>query len=264
MTTTSPRNNDRPETKKQPEHKHPILFYWFTGGLATIIAAIIGVAITHAITGPGTPSPRPTNTPPQTGGTSTGSSGTSTRSHGPASTPTPPSGNGLLTSSDMGETAGGFWSPLAADAQSLSFSCFPLPASPIKSAAVELESGSGAKLWEVVDTFSSAASASQAYATFATAVNNCSWQSTSSAGTTSKFTAVPDSNAPSLASASGLWDVQGAPEGSLDVAPSHDGAIIAVQSGNYDAFALIAVDASNNPSLTDLESNIEPTLAGKL
>jgi hypothetical protein len=161
-------------------------------------------------------------------------------------------------------TAGGFWSPLAADAQQLSFSCFPLPGSPIKPAAVELESGSGAKLWEVVDTFSSATSASQAYTNFANTVNNCSWQSTSSVGTTSKFTAVPDSNAPSRASASGLWDVEGAPEGDLDVAPSHDGAIIAVQSGKFDAFAYVAVDTGNNPSLTVLESNIEPTLAGKL
>ena len=164
----------------------------------------------------------------------------------------------------MGQIAGGFWSPLAADAHSSSFSCFPLPGSPIKSAAVELEAGGGAKLWEFVDSFSSTAAASQAYAAFASTVNNCSWQSTSSAGTTSKFTAMPDSNAPSLDSASGLWDVEGAPEGSLNVAPSHDGAIIAVRSGRFDAFALIAVDASNNPSLTVLESNIEPALAGKL
>jgi hypothetical protein len=256
--TTQPRNYNHPRDKKEPEKKHPYLFYWLTGGLATIIAAIIAVSISHSSSSSGNPTPTgPSTTSPGPSVTTPGSSNSS-----PGTTVL--SGNGLLTSDDMGETAGGFWSSLAADAQSLSFSCFPLPGNPIKSAAVELESGSGAKLWEVVDTFSSAGSASQAYTSFANTANNCSWQSTSNLGTTSKFTAVPDSNAPSLDSASGLWDLQGAPEGSLDVAPSHDGAFIAVQSGKFVAFAQVAVDASNNPSLTVLESNIEPAMASAL
>jgi hypothetical protein len=256
--TTQPRNYDHPGNQKDPEKKHPYRFYWLTGGLATIIAAIIAVSVSHSSSSSSNPTPPgPSTTSPGTSVTTPGSSNSS-----PGTTQL--SGNGLLASDDMGETAGGFWSPLAADAQQLRFSCFPLPGSPVKSAAVELESGSGAKLWEVVDTFSSATSASQAYTNFANTVNNCSWQSTSSAGTTSKFTAVPDSNAPSLASVSGLWDVEGAPEGDLDVAPSHDGAIIAVQSGKFDAFAYVAVDTGNNPSLTVLESNIEPTLVVKL
>ncbi len=262
--TTQPRNYDHSGAQKEPEKKHPYLFYWLTGGLATIIAAIIAASVIHPSPRPDNPSPGPTSTSPGTGGTSTGSSSTSPGSGNSSSGTTLPSGNGLLTSDDMGETAGGFWQPLAANPQTMSFSCFPLQASPAKSAAVELEAAAGAKLWEVVDSFSSAASASQAYTNFTSTVNNCSWQSTSSAGTTSKFTAVADSNAPNLDSASGLWDVQGAPEGSLDVAPSHDGTIIAVRSGKFDAFAFITVDSSNNPSLTVLENNVEPTLAGKL
>lgn len=262
--TTQPRNHDHSRAQKEPEKKHPYLFYWLTGGLATIVAAIIAASVIHPSPGPNDPTPGASGTSLGTGSTSPGTGNTSSGSGSTSSASTLPPGNGLLTSNDMGDIAGGFWQPFAADLQTMRFSCFPLPGSPIKSAAVELEAAGGARLWEVVDSFSSAAAASQAYGAFASTVNNCSWQSTSSLGSTSKFTAVPDSNAPSLDSASGLWDIQGAPEGSIDSAPSHDGAIIAVRSGRFDAFAYIVVDGTNNPSLTVLENTIEPTLSQKL
>lgn len=55
--TTKP-ENDHPE----PERKHPYRFYWLTGGLATILAALIAVAVAHPSgpvnpSGPGTSSP---------------------------------------------------------------------------------------------------------------------------------------------------------------------------------------------------------------
>jgi hypothetical protein len=253
---TQPRDHNQPGGQKEPEKKHPYVFYWLTGGLTAIIVAIITVSLTH--------SPSQSNGPtPGSSSSSPGPDVTIPEPSNSSSGPTVLSGNGLLTSDDMGETAGGLWSPLAVDAKSLSFSCFPLPGSPLKSAAVELESASGAKLWEVVDTFSSTAAASQAYMSFANTVNNCSWQTTSSLGTTTKSTAVPDSNAPSLATASGLWDIEGAPTGS-DVAAVHDGAIIAVQSGKFVAFAQVFVDYANNPSLTVLETNTEPAMDSAL
>jgi hypothetical protein len=162
----------------------------------------------------------------------------------------------------MEEAAGGSWTPLAANPQS--FTCFQLPTSPSTSKAVKLTEANGALLYEVVDSFPSAASASQAYESFTSATNSCTWQKTSNLGTTSQFTAVSDSNAQNLDSASSLWDIQGVPEGLANVTPSHDGAICAVQSGNLDAFAFINVDVSNSPSMTILENNIEPALAHKL
>jgi len=128
---------------------------------------------------------------------------------------------------------------------------------------VKLTEVLGAQLYEVVDYFPTAASASQAYASFTSATNNCSWQNTSKEGVTSQFTAVADSNAQNLDSASSLWDIQGVPV-ALGGAASHDGAICAIQSGNLDGFTFIAVDTSNSPSMTALEGNIEPTLARKL
>ena len=171
--------------------------------------------------------------------------------------------NPLLSSAEMEQVAGGSWQSIAAPSQSLAFSCFPLPASPSKSETIGLYEALGAKLYEVVDSFPTAADASQAYTSFTSSTNNCSWQNTSKEGNTSQFTAVADSNAPNLDSASSLWDIEGF-DVSLDDSPSHDGAICAVRSGNLDAFAFIAVDASNWPSLTIIEKNIEPALAGKL
>jgi hypothetical protein len=174
-----------------------------------------------------------------------------------------PTNNGLMTSAEMGQADGGSWSSDAASLQSLRFSCFPLPASPAKSSAEELSEMLGARFYEVVDTFPSTAAASQAYVNFASAVNNCQWQN-SNEGTTSQFTAVADSGAQNLDSASTLWDIQGTPIGNLNIQPSHDGAICAVRSGSLDAFAFIIVDSSNSPTMTELESSIEPAMANEL
>jgi hypothetical protein len=181
------------------------------------------------------------------------------------SSPTPPSPfpSDLLSSANMEQAAGGSWQSIAATPSSLAFSCFPLPVSPSKSEAVGLSEALGAKLYEVVDSFPTAADASQAYTSFTSTTDNCSWQNTTKEGNTSQFTAVADSNAPNLDAASSLWDIEGS-DMSLDDSPSHDGAICAVRSGNLDAFAFIVVDASNSPSLKIIENNIEPALAGKL
>ena len=63
-----------PENHHHPKNKHPYRFYWLTGGLATIIAAIIAVSVTHA-----------------SSGTSSSSSGTSSSSPGPSSSSPGPS-----------------------------------------------------------------------------------------------------------------------------------------------------------------------------
>ena len=169
----------------------------------------------------------------------------------------------LLSSADMEQAVGGSWQAIAATTQSLTFSCFSLPTNPSKSQTVGLSETLGAKLYEVFDSFSTTAAASQAYASFTSSTNNCSWQNTSNEGNTSQFTAVPDSNAPNLDSASNLWDIEGF-DVVLHDSSSHDGAICAVRSGNLDAFAYITVDTSNSPSLTTIENKIEPALAGKL
>jgi hypothetical protein len=183
----------------------------------------------------------------------------------PPSPPSPPinpvPSSELLSAADMEQAAGGSWQSDAADPQS--GTCFSLPASPSKSEAVELSEALGARLVEVVDSFPTAEDASQAYTSFTSSENNCSFENTNKEGVTSQFTVVPDSNAPNLDSASSLWDVEGVPV-ALGGSPSHDGAVAAVRSGNLDAFAYIIVDTSNSPSMTMLENNIEPALARKL
>jgi hypothetical protein len=169
----------------------------------------------------------------------------------------------LLSSADLDQAVGGSWQTIAVTPQYLSFSCFSLPSNPSKSQTVGLSETLGAKLYEVVDSFPTTGAASQAYTSFTSTTNNCSWENTSKEGTTSQFTDVPDSNAPNLDSKSSIWDVEGVPVG-LGGAPSHDGAICAVQSGSIDAFAFILVDTSNSPSLATVENSIEPTLAHKL
>lgn len=171
--------------------------------------------------------------------------------------------NALLSSADMEQAVGGSWQAAAATPRSLTFSCFPLPANPSTSHAVELSEALGAKLYEVVDTFATIAAASQAYTSFISTTNNCSWENTSQEGVTSQFTVVADSNAPNLASKSSLWNIKGVPM-DLGGPASYDGAICAIQSGNLDAFAFIVADVSSSPTLQSIENNIEPVLAQKL
>ena len=130
--TTQPRNYGHPGNEKEPEKKHPYLFYWLTGGLATILAAVIGVSIAHSSSGSTNSTAGPSGTSLGTGSASPGPGNTSSGSGGSSSGTSLPSGNGLLTSDDMGSIAGGFWQPLAADLQSMRFSCFPLPSQPNK------------------------------------------------------------------------------------------------------------------------------------
>jgi hypothetical protein len=56
--TTQSGNQDHPTGQNGSENKHPIIFYWLTGGLATIVAAVIGTLIaTHQSPGPVNSSP---------------------------------------------------------------------------------------------------------------------------------------------------------------------------------------------------------------
>jgi hypothetical protein len=170
----------------------------------------------------------------------------------------------LLTSADMDQAAGGSWESSVVGPQSTENSCFQLPADPLQSTAVSISESAGAQLDEVVESFPTIAVASQAYASFVSNTNNCSWTSTSQQGATSKFTAVNDSNAPSLGSASSLWDIQETLGGLSGGSSAYDGAIWAVRSGTLAAFAWIGVDSSNSPSMATIKSNIEPTLANQL
>ena len=171
----------------------------------------------------------------------------------------------LLTSADMDQAAGGSWQSSVVSPQSTENSCFQLPPDPLQSTAVSLSESVGAQLDEVVESFPTGADASQAYASFVSNTNNCSWTSTSQDGVTSKFTSVNDGGAPSFDSASILWDIQGALAGNLGGGSSaHDGAICAVRSGTLDAFAWIGVNSSNSPTMTTIESDVEPMLANQL
>jgi hypothetical protein len=77
--TNGPGNDDH------PQNRHPYRFYWLTAGLATIVATIIGISVTHSSTGSvsnpgpsdGVPSSNPANatTPPATITSSSASTG---------------------------------------------------------------------------------------------------------------------------------------------------------------------------------------------
>jgi hypothetical protein len=98
--TTQPRNrNSSSETQKDPEKKHPYRFYWLTGGLATIIVAIITVALTHSLSGPNNPASGPSSSSPQTASTSSGASNASSGSgtSAPAHLSSPPAAGGAIT-----------------------------------------------------------------------------------------------------------------------------------------------------------------------
>jgi hypothetical protein len=98
--TTQPRNhNPSSGTQKDPEKKHPIRFYWLTGGLATIIVAIITVVLTHSLSGPNNPAHGPSSSSSQTGSTSSSAGNTSSGSDtsAPAHLSSPPAAGGPIT-----------------------------------------------------------------------------------------------------------------------------------------------------------------------
>ena len=80
-----------------PRNRHPYRFYWLTGGLATIVAAIIGISVTHSSTGsvnspgPSEPAPVSPGSPPASTSYTPRPSTASTYYQGPVTI----SGNGL-------------------------------------------------------------------------------------------------------------------------------------------------------------------------
>ncbi len=78
--TTKPGNDHH-----EPEKKHPYRFYWLTGGLATILAAIIAVVVAHPS---GPPNPGPTTSSPTLSNAGQSSS-SPTRSSGSSQGATP-------------------------------------------------------------------------------------------------------------------------------------------------------------------------------
>jgi hypothetical protein len=87
---------NEPGNDNHPQNRHPYWFFWLTAGLATIVAAIIGISVTHSSTGsssnpgssksapvsPSSPSATPASTPPPGPGP-TAPTSTMVRWHGP-------------------------------------------------------------------------------------------------------------------------------------------------------------------------------------
>jgi hypothetical protein len=139
-----------------------------------------------------------------------------------------------------------------------------LPANASQAAGVQLVETLGANLDEIVMSFPTTAQAAEAYQNFAATTNSCSWESTQDQVTT-KFSAALDTNVQTLDSASTVWQLQGALQGTLAGGPPvHEGGIMVVRAGNVDAFAFVAVDTGNQPDLPTIENNIAPAVASQL
>jgi hypothetical protein len=99
------------DNNHQPESKHPYRFYWLTGGLATILAAVIAVVATQASSGSSTSSKptgstsslaNPAPAPPSSAGASSPVTGNSGSSAAPSSAQLT---QGLLPASALGPGA---------------------------------------------------------------------------------------------------------------------------------------------------------------
>jgi len=172
----------------------------------------------------------------------------------------------LLTASDMEQVVpDGTWNPTVLTPNGATSPCFEPPANPPESAGVQLSEDLGPVVGEVVESFPTVEQASQAYESFVTSEDGCSWMPS---GASMRFTAVRDSNARNLGTASAaVWEVQGTFSGILSGGgPMHEGAFIAVRSGNVDAFALIAGGKGfvGPPDMPTIEQKIAPALASKL
>jgi hypothetical protein len=142
--------------------------------------------------------------------------------------------------------------------------CFPVPANATQAVGVDLVSALGAQVAEVVESFPTAAEASQAYSSFAAGASPCSWQATVDQVTT-QFSTVQVTNVQTFDSASALWQVQGELQGfGAGGTPGNDGAVMVVRAGSFDAFAYIAVDPNNDPDLPTVENSIAPEIASQL
>jgi hypothetical protein len=169
----------------------------------------------------------------------------------------------LLTGAEMTRAARHAWQAIKSILPDSP--CFPLPDKPSRSVTQFLEDWQGANLIEVIDYFSTSASASRVYKKFASTVNNCSWQ-IPAANAYISFNTVPHS-IQELDSASSLWDVHGVAARNSDAStPSHAGAICAVRAGNLDAFVFIIATGTvaGSPSITKIRDYIEPAIAREL
>lgn len=153
--TTEPGNDH------EPEKKHPYLFYWLTGGLATILAAVIAVAVAHPSPGPDSPSPGPTTSSSAVPKGENLSSPQVTGPGSPLSAPPAQLEQALLSADTLGP--GGIISGKGTDLSKIALICGgPLPGATATAYETIVDSQTGQFLNETLTSWDNAADARNA------------------------------------------------------------------------------------------------------
>lgn len=235
--TTEPGNHH------QAENKHPYRFYWLTGGLATIVAAIIAVSATHSSGGSGgSPWTSPSPTLSNSGQSSSSSGGGSVSSQGGTSGTATQLEQALFPANTLG--SGGSISGAGTDLSKVGLICGgPLSGATATAYETINDSQSGQLLTETLTTWDNAADARKAGMMNHQALDQSGGCSLSNSGETAHYSGDYAGSPPSACS-SGQYLATGAALSSPSSILSYSGYLVGTLCGTISVVVVVESDLS--------------------
>jgi hypothetical protein len=242
--TTEPGNDHH-----EPEKKHPYLFYWLTGGLATILAAIIAVAVAHPSSGPANSSPG--STPSSSALSEAGNSSSSPVKGSASSQSTPPAQleQALLPADTLGP--GSSISGEGTDLSKISLICGgPLPGDTATAYETIVDNQTGQFLNETLTAWNNAADARNAGMMNHQAIDQSGSCTLSNSGETATYTGDYTGSPPSSCT-SGQYLATAATLSSPSLFTSYSGYLVGALCGTVSVVVTVESDLGVTQATAD-------------
>jgi hypothetical protein len=234
----------------EPEKKHPYLFYWLTGGLATILAAIIAVVVAHPSPAPASPSPGSTTS--SSAPSEPGDSSSPTVKDSGSSPGTSPAQleEALLPADTLGP--GGGISGRGTDLSKIALICGgPLPGATATAYETIVDNQTGQFLNETLTAWDTAADARNAGMANHQAIDQSGSCTLSDSGQTATYTGDYAGSAPSSCT-SGQYLATAATLSSPSLISSYSGYLVGTLCGT---FSVVVAVESDLPVITQGTAN---------
>jgi hypothetical protein len=229
---------------QEPEKKHPYLFYWLTGGLATVLAAVIAVAVAQSSAGPPSPSPGSTASAafPAPGSLASATAQGTSSASSPA-TSAAPLERALLPADTLGP--GGGISGAGTDLSKIALICGgPLPGATATAYETIVNNQTGQFLSETLTTWDNAADARNASSMNHQGIDQNGSCTLSDSGETATYTGDYAGSAPSSCT-SGQYLATMATLSSPSMVSSYSGYLVGTLCGTISVVVEVESDLSD-------------------
>jgi hypothetical protein len=228
--------NDHHESEK----KHPYRFYWLTGGLATIIAAIIAAAVVHPSSRPANPSSGSSTSSPALSNAGQSSSSPAKGSGSSQGTPSAQLEQALLPTDTLG--SGGSISGKGTDLSKIGLICGgPLPGATAAAYETIVDNQTGQFLNETLTAWDNAADARNASMMNHQAIDQKGSCTLSNSGETATYTGDYAGSPPSSCT-SGQYLATGATLSSPSLVSSYSGYLVGTLCGTVSVVVSVETD----------------------